>query len=181
MEVMIDLETASTRGDAAILVLAAIKFRRWQNIGEKCPINTPECFYRKIDLDSCVKIGLRKDQETLDFWEKQPAEIRAEAFDGVREDIKSVLADFSEFYKGCICIWSNGATFDIPILAEAYARLGSRTPWEYYQARDTRTIYDLGKVSSKDFPKDNPHHALYDCWRQIVGVQKAFSRLKIVF
>ena len=44
--------------------------------------------------------------------------------------------------------------------------------------RDLRTIMDIGKIKSCDLPQYKKHHALYDCYRQIIGYQKAMGNIK---
>ena len=50
-------------------------------------------------------------------------------------------------------------------------------PWIFWNVRDTRTLYDIGKVSMKSLPTNNAHHAIYDCHRQIIGVKRALVNL----
>lgn len=176
-EVMIDLETLSLRSNASILVLAAIKFSR------KDPeknLSDMDIFYAKISKSSCEKIGMHIDNNTLEWWKTQKPEIRNEIFSEPRENIKDVLIRFSEWFKGCEKIWSHGATFDIPILAEAYSLCGLAVPWKFWNARDTRTLFDLTDINIWKIPdKDlHPHHALHDCYRQIKAVKQGFRLLK---
>lgn len=175
MEVMLDLETLSTRNHAVILVIAAVKFNRY---APSNPLEEMPQFYRRIDINSCREVGMHTDEQTLKWWREQPKEIYNEAFGSSRIPLKQALEEFSQWFKGSDLIWSQGATFDIPILSEAYVRCGMATPWKFWNARDTRTIYDLGNVKSKDLPQENAHHALYDCWRQVWGVKKSFKNIK---
>jgi len=175
MEVMLDLETLSTRANATILVIAAVKFDRAVTLPD---LKNTDKFYAKITIDSCKAIGLHVDPKTQQWWDEQDPKIRQEAFGEPREDLKTVLVRFSKWFGDSRTIWSHGATFDIPILAEAYLLCGLEPPWKFWTARDTRTLFELAKIKSEDLPKDNLHHALYDCWRQIVGVQMALKRIK---
>jgi hypothetical protein len=50
-------------------------------------------------------------------------------------------------------------------------------PWNYWQIRDTRTLFDLG--FDPDMPKGGKHDALQDAIRQAVGVQNMYAKLKI--
>lgn len=174
MEVMLDLETLSTRGDAIILVIAGIKFNRRANSLELKDMDT---FYRRIDINSCQELGLHTDPKTVEWWNQQPPEIYNECFGKERVPLKNALIEFSNWFGRCNLIWSQGATFDIPILAEAYRRCGMQTPWKFWNARDTRTVYDLGNIKSRDLPQNNLHHALHDCMRQIWGVQKSIKNI----
>jgi len=46
-----------------------------------------------------------------------------------------------------------------------------------WQARDARTLYAL--VPGLERPQGAAHHALWDCWSQLVGVQRSFKALGI--
>ncbi len=173
-EVMLDLETLSTRTNAVILVIAAIKFNRND---PELPLERLQTFYRRIDIQSCVEVGMHTDPKTSQWWDEQDSIIRKEAFKKERVNIRSALQDFTKFYGNSTHIWSQGANFDIPILDEAYRRCDLEPPWKFWQARDTRTIYDLANMSSKDLPKGKLHHALHDCHRQIAGVLKANKKI----
>jgi hypothetical protein len=50
-------------------------------------------------------------------------------------------------------------------------------PWNFWQLRDTRTLFDLGV--DPDMPKGSKHDALQDAIRQAVGVQNCYAKLKI--
>lgn len=175
---MLDIETLSTRNHATILVIAAIKFNRY---GELPSVNkdSKDQFYAKISSESCEKLNLHVDPKTVSWWQKQDIKIREEAFGEPREDLKNVLLRFSKWYGKSKTIWSHGATFDIPILAEAYYRCGLEPPWKFWVARDTRTLFDIAGIKSEELPTKNMHNALYDCQRQIFGVQEGFKKIQI--
>lgn len=186
-EVMLDIETFSTRNNAAIAVISAIKFKRnekndYENDYENDYKNDYEkdekIFYELIDEKSCQEIGMDFDEKTIKWWKTQPEKIQKEVFSGERKKLKEVLLDFKKWYGNSSCIWSQGANFDIPILEEAYRKLNIEPPWKFWQARDTRTIYDLANIKSFDLPQNNLHNALEDCKRQIYGVQKSYEILK---
>lgn len=174
-EVMIDLETLSKRKHAVILVIAGVRFYR-ENINSS--LKELSKFYVRIDIDSCTKLGMHVCEDTKEWWDKQSPEVREEAFGKTRVSLKKALKKFSEWFEGSEKIWGNGSGFDCSILAEAYDRCGMKAPWRYYHERDVRTIFDLANVNNWDLPNNLKHHALYDCWRQIYGVQLAYQRLK---
>lgn len=173
---MIDLETMSTRNNAVILVIAGIKFDRND---EHVQLDNMDTFYKKIDIHSCKQIGMHICKQTMEWWQKQDREIRKEAFSSDnRTPIQQALIEFSQWFGDCNIIWSQGANFDIPILSDAYSRCEMEIPWKFWNARDTRTIYELAGIRHWDLPKMNGHHALYDCWRQVWGVKESIKRLK---
>lgn len=187
---MIDMETCSTRADGGILTMAAIKFDPYadhSNMIDKDQNILLPTFYRRICLDSCVDIGLHFDDNTLDWWADQAAKnpaVMAEAFSSEdRVPIKQALQELFVFMGGVTYPWSNGAGFDIPMIEYEYAQFGMSTPWKFWNVRDTRTMYDYGKVRLKDVTNelnlDQAHHALYDCYCQIIALQRAFKNLNI--
>jgi hypothetical protein len=175
MEVMLDLETLSTRGHATILAIAAIKFN------SKTPVvdlEIMDTFFEKVKINSCMNLDMHIDEKTVKWWKEQDSKIYDEMFGEPRDELKNVLEKFRKWFGNCEKIWSHGATFDIPILSEAYSRCGLEVPWKFWNARDTRTLFDIANIRNKDLPSDNAHHPVHDCWRQIYGVKEAFIRLR---
>lgn len=172
--VMLDLETLDVRPTASILTIGAVKFDPYGN-----DIESPDCdkFYVKVDLDSCDRIGLTIDDNTVAWWSQQSAEAQAEAFseDG-RIPIEDAMQQLYKFCWGAKCIWSHGAGFDVVILEHVFNRVGRAVPWKFWQVRDTRTIFDLGIDPNR--PPILKHHALEDAWNQAVGVQNVIRGLK---
>lgn len=171
---MLDLETLSTRSNAVILVIAAVKFNRTKGVVEE-----PE-FYRHIDIDSCKAVGLTTDDITIKWWNQQSEAVRNEAFGGVRLPLYNVLKEFRTWYGNNVSnIWCQGANFDIPILDEAYKRCKIESPWKFWEVRDTRTLYDVAKFRQKDLQrKGDNHNALHDCRHQISCVVESFRKIK---
>jgi len=172
---MIDLETLSTRPNAVILVLAAVKFNRTGKIRKLEDMDT---FYHRITINSCEEKGMHTDPETQKWWDKQDREVREEAFGEPREDLSVVLRKFIEWYGDAKTPWSHGATFDLVILNDAFRRCNLEAPWKFWDCRDTRTLYDIAGVKNWDLPQASKHHALYDCDRQIWGVKESIRRLQ---
>ena len=55
MRIMLDLETLSTKPNAAIISIGAVDLDDAKNL-----------FYCVVDAESCVAVGLQKDQDTID-------------------------------------------------------------------------------------------------------------------
>lgn len=176
MDVMVDLETLGTEINSVILTIGAVKFNRADP--PRYPAEKKDAFYRRVDIESCKRLGLKIDPATMEWWNNQNASSRDEAFNvNDRRELKAVLEQFSLWLGQCGKIWSHGASFDIPILENAYRLCQLPCPWKYYNVRDTRTIYDLAGLNNKDLPVDRNHHALFDCYRQIWGVNESMRRL----
>lgn len=168
---MIDMETLAVSPRAVVLSLGAVHFNPWGNgYGDK--------IYFKIDLDDQDKLGREIDPNTIEWWGKQDLKIMEEAFS--QEDripLEEAMNRFHKFAWGCDCFWSHGATFDLMIIQDIYTQLQRPLPWNYWQLRDTRTLFDLGY--DPDMPQGSKHDALQDAIRQAVGVQNIYAKLKI--
>lgn len=159
LDVMIDLETVGTSAGCGILSIGA------------CTFNHSHTFYKKIDLESCKLIGLTEDQDTMAWWRKQDPEAKREAFSGTNS-IVEVLGNFSDWFRRLpgdadkIFVWGNGADFDLPILAAAYAAAKMQKPWKPFNGRCYRTLKNL-YFSVKMQPFDGmKHNALADAKNQ---------------
>lgn len=178
-EVMLDIETLSTRANAAILSIGAIRFSR---DGPLKRLSELETFSVKIDVETCKAIGLHVDPKTEEWWGTQDEKIREEAFGG-KVPIKEALTTFKRWFEGngrtpkCDIVWANGDDFDCTIMTEAYHACGIPVPWKFWNTRDCRTAYDLGGVSLSDYKGGKQHSAVYDCYYQIVALKAALDRI----
>ena len=138
-----------------------------------------ETFYVRVTQDSCKKLNMEVNKDTLEWWNLQSEESKYEAFiNKDRIQIKDALINLSKFLKNSKYIWAHSPNFDCIILENAYKLCNLEIPWKFYNLRDTRTLYDLGKVALKN-NDNNKHHSLYDCYNQIATLKKAFKNLKI--
>lgn len=173
---MLDIETFSTRSNAAVLTIGAIKFSRR---GKLYPLEDMDTFYCRINKDSCEAVGLHIDIETINWWEKQNEDAKYEVFTNEeRIPLHLALIDLEKWIGPNKKIWGHGSVFDCTILDNAYRACGITTPWNFWDVRDTRTLYDIGGVKMNDLPTNNAHHAVHDAYRQIVGVKMAIENLK---
>lgn len=173
-DIMIDLETLSTSPNAAVLTIGAVKF---DPFGDDFKDPTCEKFYVKVDVDSCDELQLDVSTDTLEWWSKQSKEAQEEAFS--TEGRIHVREAFNQLYKFCWGakrVWSHGAAFDTVICENIFRKLGKAVPWNFWEVRDTRTLFDLGIDPQR--PPVLKHHALEDAWNQAVGVQNVFQRLR---
>lgn len=168
---MVDLETMAVSPRAVVLTLGAVHFNPWGNgYGDK--------IYFRINIDDQDKFNREVDPNTLEWWGKQDPVIMEEAFsDDDRVPLVDAIDMFHKFAWGCDTFWSHGATFDLVIIEDIYKQLGKPVPWQFWQLRDTRTLFDLG--FDPDMPKGGKHNALQDAIRQSVGVQTVYSKMKI--
>jgi hypothetical protein len=162
--IMLDLETMGTDNDSVICSIGAVEF----------DINTGATgreFYAKIDIQSCLDIGLKVTGSTILFWMKQSEEARRELYDAKGEQINSVLMKFSEFVNlvGNDCqIWGNSNRFDMGILQTAYTKCYYKIPWDFRKERDVRTLVSFRPEIQKNYPSYGVAHSpVDDCKYQI--------------
>jgi len=167
---MVDMETMAVSPRTVVLSLGAVHF-------DPTSDEILDELYFKIDLDDQDRLGREIDPNTLDWWAKQDPAIMEEAFSpDNRIPLIEAMDRFHKFAWGCEAFWSHGATFDLVILEDIYRQLNKPLPWNYWQLKDTRTLFGLG--IDPDMPKGNKHDALADARRQAIGVQNVFSHLK---
>ena len=171
---MIDLETLNTTPDAAILTIGAVKF---DPFGAELKEPQMESFYCKVDLDSCDRIGLTTNDDTIAWWANQSKEAQEAAFDPEgRIDIEEAFARLYKFCWGAKRVWSNGSCFDIIICEHVFRKINRACPWKFWEVRDVRTAFDLGIDPKR--PPVTAHHALEDAWNQAVGIQNVYNTLR---
>jgi 3'-5' exoribonuclease-like protein len=180
--VMLDLETLSTRSDACIIQIAAIAFDI--ETGELGPrfnayVNEPDAALRGY-----------VDTDTIAWWLQQ----RVASAMGVRLQpssgalpLSDALTRFADWVRGLGCafndlrVWAHGASFDVPILLSAYSRAGREAPFRYRAPRDTRTLYEaagMGEGQRRAPDPEREHDAQYDCEYQIAQVVEAYAALR---
>jgi hypothetical protein len=173
MDIMLDLESLGTRPDCAILTLGAVKFDPF----------TPDAFgdslYFRIDVDEQLALGREIQQDTLDWWAKQADDVREEALgEHDRVSLETMYRDLNRFCVGVENIWCQGPAFDIVILENIYRQQGWPTPWQFWQIRDSRTLFGV-HGDPREKGKAGLHNALEDCISQAQGVQAIYHALKL--
>ena len=165
---MVDMETMAVSPNAVVLSLGAVHFNPYGNgYGDK--------IYFKINLDDQDKLGREIDPNTLEWWSKQDPVVMEEAFsEEGRIPLVDAMDQFHKFAWGCKTFWSHGATFDLVIIENLYKQLGKPLPWNFWQLRDTRTLFEL---ADPDMPKDALHNALEDAKRQAIGVKNVYKKI----
>ena len=174
MDVMLDLETLSTRPWSVILTLGAVKFSPWD-----ADVNTENGLYLKPDVDEQIALERHIQDETVAWWGKQTEEVREEAMgtEG-RISLDAMLDDLNRFLVGVDNIWCQGPAFDIVILEDLYRQMNRPTPWQFWQIRDSRTLFGVhGDPRKKD--RHGAHNALIDCYYQARAVQQIYNDVGI--
>ena len=170
---MIDLETLSTNPNATILTVGGVKFDPY-TVAEPS-----QGMYFRVDVDSQTEMGRDVMQETVDWWSRQPKEISDEAFsDDNRVSLNDMIKKINKFSVGVDVFWCQGPLFDYAILQDIYKQLGHPVPWQYWQIRDSRTLFSLVPRDINE-SRTGLHNALADCFFQAKKVQKVYKQLGI--
>lgn len=128
--VMLDLETLGTRPGDTILSIGAVQFDE-EGLGAT--------FYRTISIQSSKDLGFKAQKSTIEWWDKQDPDVKAEAFGGV-VGIENVLTEFNIWLPQEARVWGNGANFDNVLLAAAYRITKQEAPWKFWNDRCYRTF-----------------------------------------
>lgn len=136
---MIDLETMGLRPTSAILSIGIVLFDQTSIIDK---------FYTPVSLKSCLEFGLTTDKSTEDWWAKQ-SDVARKAWDTADapalDVAMSMMAQWMRSHGGYkqTCPWSNGADFDLVLLANACRAIEAETPWPFYNHHCFRTMKNV--------------------------------------
>ena len=171
MDVMLDIETLGTRPGCVILTIGAVKFEP-TNFNEPGP-----GLYLRPDVQGQMDMGREVQEDTLLWWEQQAEDVREEALsDDNRQDLIEVTKEINRFLVGVNNIWCQGPAFDMVILESFYRDMNQPTPWNFWQVRDSRTLFGV-HGDPREKGKAGLHNALEDCVSQAVAVQKVYQQI----
>ena len=170
---MIDLETLSTNPDATILTVGGVKF------DPHTKAEPSQGMYFRVDVDTQTEMGRDVMQDTLDWWGRQDPEIMEEALgDKDRVSVDVMIKTLNKWCVGVDVFWCQGPLFDYAILQNFYNQMGFPVPWNYWQIRDSRTLFALVPKDTNE-KRTGLHNALEDCYFQAKKVQKVYKQLGI--
>jgi hypothetical protein len=131
MHIMIDLETLSSNSNAAVIQIGAVAFGL-AHIG-------PE-FKATIDIADAMKYG-EVSPSTLKWWMSQSDSARTSAMSGTTPLVDALhdLNAFIEAQGKDVQFWAH-ATFDFPVIMNAYNACGVKPAIPYKKMRDLRTL-----------------------------------------
>lgn len=179
IEVMLDIETMSTRYNAAIISIGAVKFDPRGDVGVLGDPSDPEYqhFYMTVELQSCIDAELHIEGRTIMWWMDQTNEARAALRAEPHLPIDHALSRFFAWFgPTSLPTWGNGAGFDNVIVRTAFETLGGEPPFRFFDDRCYRTL----KALVRDVPYVKPlvaHNALEDAKAQAIHTQKLFKVL----
>lgn len=171
----IDIETLDTKPSATVLSLGAVKF-------DPCSVIEPHSeIYLKISVDDQDQYGRTASDSTIEWWSKQDPTIMEEAFNQTgATSVKDALAQISKWVVGVDVLWGQGYGFDYTILEDMYRNIGRPIPWNFWQIRDSRTLFSMCQSDPRKKFQVDKHNALADAYFRSKAIQVAYNDLGVV-
>lgn len=183
VDIMVDIETLGLTAGSVILSIGAVHFDRTTG-AEK------SSFYCVIDVESSADEGLTADPKTVAWWARQGQDAQRMAF-GLA-DTPMLFGDAMEHFNGwCWArlsadvaldddfrFWSQGS-MDAIVIGHALIVAGVEAPWEFWQTRDTRSVYDAAGFDRDQIEfQGTKHCALDDARHQVRCLVAAINKMK---
>ena len=137
--------------------------------------------YLRCDVEEQSEtLGRSIDDNTLAWWSKQNKQIQDEAFgDHDRVNIDELTKQLNKWCVGLDYVWCQGPTFDFVILQDLYKNIGKPVPWNYWQIRDSRTLFSMMPQDPRKAVQEQLHNALADCYYQAKCVQQSYKHFGV--
>lgn len=179
--VMIDCETLGTTPGCVVATIGAVRFAGGRITDE---------FYVRIDLEDCVRCGLKMEVDTMRWWMQQFPKEREEVWCAKQKTngpgmhglgvSRLSLGDSLALLRGWLDshevteIWCKGGSFDFPILMAAWTAAGydDYKPWSYRKERCYRTVAALCPEVEAAQDCGGAHHALTDAIAQALHLMR---------
>lgn len=161
--IMIDIETWSTKPNAAIRSTSAVEF----------DINTGDVgkvFYVNISSHKDIDF-FDYEKSTIAWWKKQSPQSQY-IFHNNQINIDYALNQLNHFLRKNDIIWAKSPAFDCVILKTAMEYFKINPKWKFYNERCVRTIVALDPlIKNISFTFSGiKHYAVDDCINQIKQV-----------
>ena len=178
MHIMIDLETLGTTPGCPILSIGAVAFN--QDGVQPAPLTHTLLLPRALSGAS---------GHTLLWWLKQSDAARnaivkdRESAIPARDALVALRVWVDDVRSGQedkkLCVWANGASFDLPIIEHALTDLDITVPWKFWEHRCFRTAKALrGADGAKIVLNSAAHTALADAYYQaewLIAIDKLYE------
>ena len=215
LDITIDFETCSLCPTAAVISIGAVA---WKRDNETSPFyqlkdgthDPASVFSCHIDLRSMFVNGFTFDERTAAWWGTKMDEAKASLLSSdsyelpcrpIEVAVKDLFEWANDFKKEQgeqdVCLWAQGADFDIAILRNICYKFGIHTPLSYTNFRDHRTFtyeaahlicnscdmsYDPSKTFDmvedyKNIDKGAEHDPVFDCKRSIYSTWQMMRKL----
>ena len=170
---MIDLETLDVTPQATVLTVGGVKF------DPNSDAEPHSEFYFKLDLEA--QNSRKINDSTIAWWGQQDTKVQQEAFSEDDRTHPTVFLDhLPKWMVGVDVLWGHGYGFDITIIEDMLRHLGKPIPWQFWQVRDSRTLFACCKIDPRKAMQSDLHNALADSYFQAKGVQIAYKELGII-
>ena len=127
------------------------------------------------DTDGVVR------REIITYRMKNGIMIKEEAFSTEgREHIDVFLDSLPKWMVGVDVLWGHGYGFDITIIEDMLRQRQKPIPWQFWQVRDSRTLFSIAKVDPRKAMQTDLHNALADAYFQAKGVQMVYKELGVL-
>jgi len=194
--VMVDIETLSTKHNAAVLSIGACEFdedgARYDN---PFLVSIPHACYDHIVWNMPCQ-DYHKDKSTLEWWARQSEEAVEALEVNLVQSRRAAATAFAVWFASnglnTARVWANGPQFDCVILRNLFDREDVSCPWHFRDERDCRTLYSLfmsSEVSgfyqmAQDAMKEagignTSHRADHDAIRQAEVVRAMLEELGV--
>lgn len=172
---MLDLETLGRQPYCPVLAIGAVAF----DPNSDAPVE--DFFYQAITLDSCMKVGLRPDADTICWWMQQGDAARALFNDPEAVPLPNALDAFTSWLDSRpMKMWGNSARFDCGLLEAAYLACGKEVPWAWFEEGCYRTMKNLPGAKAVEIQRVGVHHhALDDALTQAMHLQAICKALQV--
>ena len=215
LDITIDFETCSLCPTAAVMSIGAVA---WKRDNETSPFyqladgthDPSSVFSCHIDLRSMFVNGFTFDERTAAWWGTKMDEAKASLLSSdsyelpcrpIEVAVKDLFEWANDFKKEQgeqdVCLWAQGADFDIAILRNICYKFGIHTPLPYTNFRDHRTFtyeaahlicnscdmsYDPSKTFDmvedyKNIEQGAEHDPVFDCKRSIYSTWQMMRKL----
>ena len=170
----IDIETLGTSPDTVVLTIGGIKFDPMADDGLHSE------FYYRVDADEQIEMGRSVMESTIEWWEKQSEEVKAEAMNPEgRVSVEETLKALNKWLVGVDKLWCQGPVFDIGILENLYKQIKLHHNWSFWNIRDSRTLFGLMDRDPRKEIDFAAHNALADAIVQSLCIQKVYKKLNL--
>ena len=215
LDITIDFETCSLCPTAAVMSIGAVA---WKRDNETSPFyqladgthDPSSVFSCHIDLRSMFINGFTFDERTAAWWgtkmdESKASLLSSDSYELPCRPIEVAVKDLFEWANDFkkeqgeqdVCLWAQGADFDIAILRNICYKFGIQTPLPYTNFRDHRTFtyeaahlicnscdmsYDPSKTYDmvedyKNIEQGAEHDPVFDCKRSIYSTWQMMRKL----
>lgn len=175
MDFVLDIETLDVESTAVVASVGCIAVDFTKDFEFEDLVNV--AFYAKLNTKDQIDLGRTVGQDTLDWWNRQDAEVRksqlspspndVSLFDGI-EAMKAYFK--SHDARKSSVIWTRGE-LDNMVLSSAAKAVKTTVGYPYNKIRDIRTAIDFLSGStngysaiSKPIPEyAKKHNPVYDC------------------